>query len=357
MEPIRILHLDDDPLDAQLVAMRLEIEQETFPSTVSFVQTSEDYLAALKCKDFDIILSDYRMPGYDGDEALKAAQEVCPEIPFIMVTGELGEELVIETLKRGATDYVLKDRIFRLVPAIRRALAEAEVKRERKQAEEAVRESEQRIRRKLESVLSPEGDLGVLELGDLIDAPALQKLMEDFYAIARLPIGILDVKGKILVGVGWQQICTQFHRVHSETAKHCLESDTELSGGLSQGSYRLYKCRNNLWDIVTPIMVAGKHLGNIFSGQFFFDDEIVDHEFFRAQAQRYNFSEEKYLTALDQVPRLSRETVDRGMAFLLKLADMLSKQGLSNLQLARLLSERERLTASVYSAQKMRRVG
>jgi PAS domain S-box-containing protein len=134
-ELIRILHLDDNPADAQLVALTLE--QEKLPHTLTYVQTREEFLAALRRKDCDIILSDYRMPGYDGDQALQAAQQICPEVPFIMVTGELGEELVIETLQRGATDYVLKDRIFRLIPAIKRALAEAENERKRRDAEAA----------------------------------------------------------------------------------------------------------------------------------------------------------------------------------------------------------------------------
>lgn len=145
--PIRILHLDDNPLDAELVAMALSMEQETLPVAVSYVRTKEEYLAALERKDFDLILSDYRMGVYDGDQALVAAREHCPGIPFIIVTGELSEELVIETLKRGATDYVLKDRIFRLVPAIQRALIEAENEKKRLAAERSVRalaESEER---------------------------------------------------------------------------------------------------------------------------------------------------------------------------------------------------------------------
>ncbi|MBP1647648.1 MAG: aphA [Bacteroidetes bacterium] len=143
--PIRILHLDDNPLDAQLVAMTLEIEQGKMPSTVNCVQTRGEFLSALKAGGFNIILSDYRMPDFDGDQALKLAQEICPDIPFIMVTGELGEELVIETLKRGATDYVLKDRIFRLVPAIERALGEAENQARRREAEERLRESQRTL--------------------------------------------------------------------------------------------------------------------------------------------------------------------------------------------------------------------
>jgi two-component system CheB/CheR fusion protein len=217
----------------------------------------------------------------------------------------------------------------------------------RKQAEQALQESEQRVRRKLASVLSPEGDVGVLELVDLVDTPALQKLMDDFFAVSRIPMSIIDLKGRVLVGVGWQDICTQFHRVQPDTSRHCLESDTELSAGLAQGECRLYKCKNNLWDMAAPIIVAGQHAGNIFTGQFFFEDETVDRELFRVQARKFGFDQEEYLAALDRVPRLSRETVDRGMAFFLKLADTLSQLGYSNVKLARLLAERDHLTDSL----------
>jgi PAS domain S-box-containing protein len=218
---------------------------------------------------------------------------------------------------------------------------------ERKQVEAALKESEARVRRKLESVLSPEGDLGVLELVDLIDSPALQKLMDEFYAVVRIPMAIIDIKGRVLVGVGWQDICTRFHRVHPDTCRLCVESDIYLSAGLAQGECRLYKCKNNLWDMATPIFVGDQHVGNVFTGQFFFDDEPVDREFFREQAKKYGFDEIEYLAALDRVPRLRRETVDRGMAFFLGLADTLSKLGYSNVNLARLLAERDRLTESL----------
>ncbi len=217
----------------------------------------------------------------------------------------------------------------------------------RKRAEDALRESEERVRRKLESVLAPEGDLGVLELADLVDTAALQLLMDDFYPLSHMPMAILDLKGRVLVGVGWQDICTRFHRVHAETCRHCHESDLELSAGLAQGEYRLYKCKNNLWDMATPIIVAGQHVGNIFTGQFFFEDETVDREQFRTQARAYGFDEQSYLAALDRIPRLNRQTVDSGMAFFLKLADTLSQLGYSNVKLARLLAERDRLTESL----------
>jgi len=214
-----------------------------------------------------------------------------------------------------------------------------------RKAEEALRESEQRVRLKLQSVLTPEGDLGTLELADIIDAAAIQSLMDHFHELAHVPMAIIDLQGKVLVGSGWQDVCTKFHRVHPETRKHCVESDTQLSVGVAPGEFRLYKCRNNMWDIATPILVGGRHVGNLFAGQFFFDDEPVDYEPFRCQARRYSFDEQQYLAALETVPRLSREAVDAAMGFFIKLAEMLSLLSYSNIKLARSLSERDALIA------------
>lgn len=227
----------------------------------------------------------------------------------------------------------------------------------RRQAEEALRESEQRVRRKLQSVLSPEGDLSTLELADLIDGPALQKMMQDCYALAGVPMAVIDLKGRVLVGVGWQDICTQFHRKNPESCKACIESDIQLSAGVAAGEFRLYKCKNNLWDVASPIHVGGQHVGNIFTGQFFLEDERIDREAFRAQARRFGFDEEQYLASLERVPRLSREKIDRGMGFLLKLADTLSRLGYSNVKVARSLAERDRLTQDLARAQAVGQVG
>jgi len=217
----------------------------------------------------------------------------------------------------------------------------------RKLAEDALRESETSVRRKLDSVLEPEGDLGVLELGDLMDTTAMQQLMDEFYEVSRIPMAIIDLKGRVLVGVGWQDICTRFHRVNPDTCKHCLESDLELSAGLAAGEYRLYKCKNNLWDMATPIFIGGHQAGNIFTGQFFFEEEIIDREQFKIQARTYGFDEQDYLAALDRIPRLKRETLERAMAFFLKLANMIAQLGYSNVKLARLLAERDRLTETL----------
>ena len=218
---------------------------------------------------------------------------------------------------------------------------------ESKRAQDALAESEQRVRRKLECIIAPQSDISNLDLADIIDAPSLQSLVDDFYELTGMPMGMIDIEGKVLVGVGWKEICTRFHRIHPETRKNCLESDVQLSAGVPPGEYKIYKCRNNLWDVATPVMVGDRQFGNLFMGQFFFEDEPLDYEFFRSQAGKYGFDEKEYIAALDAVPRLSRETLNISMNFFMKLADILSKQSYSNLKLARSLAERDDLMGSL----------
>jgi ligand-binding sensor protein len=97
-------------------------------------------------------------------------------------------------------------------------------------------------------------------------------------------MSITDLKGNVLVGVGWQDICTKFHRVHPETCKNCIESDIELSAGVFEGEYKLYKCKNNMWDVSTPIMV-GAGIWETFFLVILFDDEQIDYELFRLRRQ------------------------------------------------------------------------
>jgi PAS domain S-box-containing protein len=218
---------------------------------------------------------------------------------------------------------------------------------ERKRAEEALRESESRVKRKLESILDPEGDIGELDLADIIDAPGIQALMDDLYRNMGLKMSIIDLKGRVLVDVGWQDICLKFHRAHPETLKNCHESDTDLTVGVPPGEFRTYKCKNNMWHLVTPIIVGGRHMGNLFMGQFFFDNEELDYDLFRAQARQYGFPEEEYIAALEAVPRRSEERVNKGKTFFLRLIDMFSKLSYGNIKLARSLSERDRLTETL----------
>ena len=227
----------------------------------------------------------------------------------------------------------------------------------RRQMEADLAESEQRVRQKLLAILSPEGSVGDLELADVIDPAVVQTLMDDFYALTHIPMSLINTRGRCAVGVGWQEICAKYHRAHPEACKNCMESDLILSRDVAPGEFKLYKCKNSMWDIATPIVVGGKFMGSVFCGQFFFEGEEIDIEQFRSQARQYGFNEKKYIDALRAVPRLSRKDVDTGMSFLLKLARIFSQLGYSNATLARSLAERETLMASLSQNQEILRQG
>ena len=137
---VRILNLEDSALDAELTQATLA--NGGINCEMVRVQTRDDFVAALEEGGFDLILVDYSIPSFDGLSALEAAREIRPEVPFILVSGTVGEDLAIELIERGATDYVLKHGLERLVPAVRRALREVEQQRERERAEEALTRSE-----------------------------------------------------------------------------------------------------------------------------------------------------------------------------------------------------------------------
>jgi PAS domain S-box-containing protein len=136
---LRILLLEDSVQDAELIQELLEADH--FVCEVTRVQTRAEFLAALEDGGIDLILADYQLPSFDGLSALKLALSARPDLPFIFVSG-FGEEIAIEALTSGATDYVLKTRLSRLVPSVHRALREARERAERKKAEEALRRSE-----------------------------------------------------------------------------------------------------------------------------------------------------------------------------------------------------------------------
>jgi signal transduction histidine kinase/CheY-like chemotaxis protein len=136
---LRILLLEDSIEDAELIQELLEADH--FVCEVTRVQTRAEFLAGLEDSGIDLILADYKLPSFDGLSALKLALSARPDLPFIFVSG-FGEEIAIEALTSGATDYVLKTRLSRLAPSVQRALREARERAERKKAEEALRRSE-----------------------------------------------------------------------------------------------------------------------------------------------------------------------------------------------------------------------
>jgi PAS domain S-box-containing protein len=139
---LRILILEDDAVDSKLI--ELELQRSNLAHSSRVVTTEQDFLAGLEYHRPDIILADYKVPGFDGLAALAVARRKCPDVPFIFVSGVMGEELAVEALKSGATDYVIKDKLGRLTPAILRALREVQERSERKRSE-MIREALYRI--------------------------------------------------------------------------------------------------------------------------------------------------------------------------------------------------------------------
>lgn len=173
--PLRILHLEDDPQDAELVAAALQMGG--LACEVVRVDAQEDFEYEVRLGIHDVILSDHKLPTYDGASALAFARRSRPEVPFLLVSGAVGEEVAVGSLLAGATDYVLKDRLSRLVPALQRALREGENWRARRRAEEALQASEQRYRRLFEA--SKDGIL-LIEAGTgrIVDAnPSVIELL------------------------------------------------------------------------------------------------------------------------------------------------------------------------------------
>jgi PAS domain S-box-containing protein len=147
---IQILNLEDDPVDAELVQATLA--QAGLTCRITRAQTRDEFETSLIDGATDIILADFRLPTYDGMSALRLANERCPEIPFIFVSGTMGEEAAIKALTQGAIDYVLKSNLSRLAPAVLRALQETRDRQDRMRAEEALAQSEVKMRYILDSV-------------------------------------------------------------------------------------------------------------------------------------------------------------------------------------------------------------
>lgn len=166
---------------------------------------------------------------------------------------------------------------------------------------------------------------------DLIDFEKVNTLLEGFNKSTGFVTAILDLEGNVLSKSGWRQICTEFHRINPETSKKCTISDTELAIKMGEGEkYHFYQCLNGMVDVAVPIVIKGEHIANLFSGQFFFEEP--DRLFFKKQAEKYGFDEEKYLAVLKDVPVVSNEKVKTVMDFLLNMTQMISEMTFQKLE-------------------------
>jgi PAS domain S-box-containing protein len=188
----RILCLEDAPQDVDII--RELLTDAGYKLKMDWAATEKEFVSLLRKNKYDIILSDFRLPGFDAFGALRLSLEICPDIPFICVSGSIGEETAIDLIQQGAIDYILKDRLVRLPSAIKRALDEVKEKESRRRAEEKLQESEERYRLLFNS--SMDAVLLTAPTGEIFSAnPAACRILgrteEEICAIGRK--GVVDV--------------------------------------------------------------------------------------------------------------------------------------------------------------------
>ena len=144
--PLRVLIVEHNQADVELAVK--ELERAGFQVSAEMAETAEEFTQRLAQREYDVVLADYRLPGWTGMDALAILRQQGFTLPFILVTGTLGEERAVECIKQGVTDYVLKDHLVTLPLAVRRALDEQKLRGDRELAEEALRESESKLDRK-----------------------------------------------------------------------------------------------------------------------------------------------------------------------------------------------------------------
>jgi len=170
-----------------------------------------------------------------------------------------------------------------------------------------------------------------IRFAELVDLDDLDALMANFNEVIGIANAVIDVDGVVITQSGWQEACTQYHRVNPVTCERCIQSDTSLVESLTKGMpFAVYRCLNGLVDTASPIVVDGQHVANVFTGQFF--TAPPDLAFFRQQAREFGFDETKYLDAIGKVPIVPMERVEAITRFYANIARMLASHGLDHLR-------------------------
>ncbi|MFK5925198.1 MAG: diguanylate cyclase [Desulfuromusa sp.] len=167
-----------------------------------------------------------------------------------------------------------------------------------------------------------------LWLQEIIDLDELRELMRFFYEAAGISVGVMDGDQNWLVTIGWQHICTDFHRVNPESRKNCLLSEDRIKDYLDSQEYLTYPCPNGLIEVAIPILLDDVPLGFFFLGQFL--HHPPDRDYFRRQAIAYGFDIDAYLQALEKVPVVSRQRIDYLMRFFARFFNLLARIGAEN---------------------------
>lgn len=237
---VAILMVEDDPTDATLIERELHKAGITF--TVQRVDQEPILVAALDDFQPDLILADYHLPGFDGLRALAICRERLPAIPFIFVTGAMGEELAVESIKQGATDYILKDRLARLPAAVQRALEERRVAARHTEAQAALLESEERYHQLFETMGSGVAIYRPDPNGQSFTIRSINRAVERIEGVAREAVVGCDLE-TVFPGVAAIGLLDVLRRVArtgtAEQLPPALYRDGRISGWRENTVYRL----------------------------------------------------------------------------------------------------------------------
>jgi PAS domain S-box-containing protein len=185
-----------------------------------------------------------------------------------------------------------------------------------------------------------------IQLADVLDIKSLQELLDSFCDSIEIASAIIDVKGNILAAARWQKACTDFHRVGEQSCKNCTESDTELGTKLEDGQeFIMYKCKNGLVDCASPIIIDGKHLANVFVGQFLVEKPNM--HYFEFQAERFGYDKVNYIKAIKDVPIFNEDKLQDIIGFLNKLTKLITALSIERIksQKSKITSEQTKLAA------------
>ena len=180
-----------------------------------------------------------------------------------------------------------------------------------------------------------------LDLARLVDFSQMNEVFANYLDVVGLPVAIIDFQGHVLASSRWQRVCMEFHRTHPGTLTRCLESDTTLSRHMQEGKgFAIYRCRNGLTDCASPIIIEGRHIANLFIGQFFLKPPNLTE--FEAQCAEFGFDHDAYFQALREVPIVEEEKVPAILNLLVGLAHQIARQSLAEHRLTSAYANVER---------------
>jgi PAS domain S-box-containing protein len=189
-----------------------------------------------------------------------------------------------------------------------------------------------------------------IALTDLIDIAFLNQMFEEFYRISKVTMALIEPDGNILVAIGWQRACTDYHRKGKISCKNCIESDSQIALRLHENPPISYKCKNGLNDVAMPIIIEGNHVANLFFGQFFYNTDERDLKKFEKQAKTNNFNVDDYLKAIEKIPVYTKKEVNDILSFFMSLLKIITDLGHKNLLLGNKKEDLEILVNNKTSA-------